>query len=141
MNFLLNIFILLAPIFSVGFAKKFKESEVEDFAHQLTENALIGINEEDYSKFSKDFNEEMLKAIPENKFVDLITTIKSKIGNYVENSKKFISAMQKDNSIIILYDTKFTLERVFVRIIISFKKIGEIYKISGLYFNSPKLRK
>jgi len=131
--------VLLVALLMVGCAKTFKEDDVKDFAHPITENLLIGFNEGNYARFSQDFDEVMLKGIPEEKFGDLLSEIKGKIGDYIEDSKRFVIAVQKKNYITVIYNAGFAQETSQVKITISFEKVGDSYKVAGLYFNSPKL--
>lgn len=106
----------------------------------MVENLLIGRNEKNYEKYSKDFSDEMKKAVDEDKFLDSVELIENKIGKYVENSKSFFIATKEKNFIIVVYKAKFTNENSLVTIRIVFEKIKETWKISGEWFDSPKLR-
>lgn len=121
-------------------AKSLKEQDVQGFAPEITENLLIGFNEENYEKFSKDFNDAMLKGIPKDQFSNLLTQIKGKIGNYITGSKKFSTAVLKDNNYTVVYYANFSEETGNVKITIGFQKNGDAYRVSMLYFDSPKLR-
>ncbi|NCO27675.1 MAG: hypothetical protein AUJ99_05955 [Caldisericum sp. CG2_30_36_11] len=132
--------VILIGLILVGCGGKgYTEDDVKSFAHPLTEKVLLGLNNEDYSMFASDFNEDMQTGIPEEQFSSLLSQIKGKVGDYVPDSKKFVSATQKGSYITVVYDAKFTQEDS-VKITISFEQIEGTYKISGLYFNSPKLQ-
>ena len=136
------IIVLVALLFVISgcAAKSLKEKDVQDFASEITENLLIGFNEENYEKFSKDFNDAMLKGLSKDQFSNLLTKIKGKIGNYIAGSKKFSTVVLKNNNYTVVYYTNFSEETGNVVITISFEKSGDAYKVSGLYFDSPKLR-
>src|SRR5512141_268734 len=52
------------------------------YAESMTDNLVAGLNAADYAVFSRDFNEGMLKAIPEKAFANLLTTTTGKVGAY-----------------------------------------------------------
>ncbi len=83
------IALLLVVLFTFGCAAKVDVESVRSYADPMSENLLTGMNNEDYTIFSKDFDDAMKKAIPEAKFSDLIAQVNGKIGAYVLNSKKF----------------------------------------------------
>ncbi len=107
----------------------------------MTENLLIGRNEKNYEKYSKDFSDEMKKAITKEKFIESIDLIEGKIGKYIEDSKKFYMATKEKNYIVVTYKAKFTDETSDVTVRIVFEEINGEMKISGEWYDSPKLRK
>lgn len=111
---------------------------VKKFADPMIENLLLGMNEDNYSRFSQDFDEQMKSNLNESQYKNTISPIKAKIGKYV--SKEFGSVENKDGYIVVIYKTKFSQESgdVVVRGVFS-EKDGKKY-ISGLWMDSPKLR-
>jgi hypothetical protein len=138
-KFLIFLSVLFALLLFAGCAKHFTENEVKGFAQPITENLLTGFNEENYARFSQDFDEAMLKGIQESAFANLLSQIKGKIGNYVGGSIKFSTAYQQDSYIVVIYNATFTEETSDVTITISLEQVNGEYKVAGLYFNSPKL--
>jgi len=58
----------------------------------------------------------------------------------VPNSKQFVKAYKTGKFTNVVYKAKFTNESsVTVRVV--FDKEGDVFKVSGLWFDSPKLRK
>ena len=116
-----------------------------EYAGSITEGILTGMNENDYAKFSEHFDEVMKNAIPEATFkqddtIIIFPTIKEVIGDYVPESKEFWKVEEQEIYTVIRYNTKYTDEPASVIVTVSFREIdGEIY-VSGLWFNSPKLR-
>ena len=93
--FLLSLFIILNLSCS-----KIDVNKVREYADPMTENLLIGRNEKNYERYSKDFSDEMKKVVSEEKFLESIDLIEGKIGKYIENSKKFDLATKNNNYII-----------------------------------------
>lgn len=140
-----NIKILLFLIFLVlSFSvscSKIDVNKVREYADPMTENLLIGRNERNYEKYSKDFSDEMKKAVTYEKFLESIKLIEGKIGKYVEGSKKFYLATKDKNYIIVTYKAKFTMETSDVTVRVVFEEKDGVMKISGEWYDSPKLRK
>ena len=136
-----SLLLVVILLFSFGCAAKVDVEAVRSYADSMTENLLIGMNKEDYTVFSRDFDEAMKKAIPESKFSDLIAQINGKIGSYVPNSKEFERAYKTGKFVNVVYKAKFTNESSPVTVRIVFNEVNGEHKISGIWFNSPKLRK
>lgn len=107
----------------------------------MTENILIGRNKKNYEKYSKDFSDEINKSITEEKFLESINLIEGKIGKYIEDSNKFYIATKDKNYINVIYKSKFTDETGDVIVRIVFEEINGSMKISGEWYDFPKLRK
>jgi hypothetical protein len=110
-------------------------SQVRAYADSETENVLMSLNKNDYDGFSKDFNQTMKNAIPQASFTTLYNQMTSTVGDY--QSKEFEIVSTENNIITVEYYAKYTLEPAGVWVSISF---DSNQKISGLYFNSPKLQ-
>ncbi|BAL80256.1 DUF3887 domain-containing protein [Caldisericum exile] len=119
-------------------AKVLKESDVS-FADPMVENVLIAHNEGNYDMWAKDMSEEMLKAVPKDKFNEMFKTVTDKIGNYIPNSKTFLAAEEIGGKIIVQYMAKFTNEDQ-VKLTFSFKDENGKKKITGEFYDSQKLR-
>jgi hypothetical protein len=109
-----------------------------EYASSITESILLAMNENNYAKFSEHFDEAMKDAMPEAVFNQTNTGIKEKIGDYV--SKEFWKSGKKGKFTIVYYKAKFTQEPKDVIAKVVFCEItGDIY-VTGLWFDSPKLR-
>ena len=73
--------------------------QVRKYADLITENILLGMNGNNYSKYSEHFDQTMKNAMPEVVFYETNTLIKSKIGDYV--SKQFWKVESKDQYTIV----------------------------------------
>jgi len=139
---ILGVMTMLALVASVAACAEkpaADESQVRAYADPITEDTLIGMNENDYAKFSEHFDEAMKNAIPEANFGQLVATIKPVIGDYV--SKEFWTVEKQGEYTLVKYKTKFTNESADVIVTVSFHEVeGKTY-LSGLWFDSPKLRK
>jgi len=58
-------------------------SQLREPADLMTENILSAINEEDYNKFSENFNAEMKNSISESLFSQNNAVIKAAVGHYL----------------------------------------------------------
>ena len=128
-------FIMLALIISVSACVTKAEPT---YASQITEGILQAMNDNDYIKYTEHFDEIMKNATPEPVFRQTNTLIKSKVGDYL--SKEFWKVEDKGSYTTVHYKAKFTKEPKDVIVRVVFQEIeGEIY-VSGLWFDSPKLR-
>lgn len=80
--------------------------EIRGFADTKTENMLTALNNDNYSDFSRDFNQQMKESIPVNKFGEMTTIIKSKFGKYI--SMEFVGIEIRETYITVAYKGKFS---------------------------------
>ena len=113
--------------------------QVRGYADPVTEQILVAMNGNDYARYSEDFDQKMKNAMTEAVFDEANTGIRSKIGDYV--SKEFWKAESKDQYMIVHYKAKFTDEPAEVTVRVIFQEINGEMKVSGLWFDSPELRK
>ena len=113
--------------------------QVRGYADPVTEQILAAMNGGDYAMYSEDFDQTMKNAMTETVFVETNAVIKSKIGDYV--SKEFWKAESNDQYTIVHYKAKFTDEPAEVTVRVVFQEISGEMKVSGLWFDSPELRK
>ncbi|PXF59483.1 MAG: hypothetical protein C4B59_11360 [Candidatus Methanogaster sp.] len=113
--------------------------EVREYADPVAENILMAMNEDDYAMYSGDFDQTMKNAMTEAVFDETNAAIRSKIGDYV--SKEFWKAESKDQYTLVYYKAKFTDEPADVTVKVVFQELNGTMKVSGLWLNSPELRK
>ena len=131
-----GILIMLAVITSLSACQKTSEP---DYAGPIAEEILTGMNRGDYTQFSKHFDRLMRDALPEANFIELRDMIRPLIGDYV--SKEFWKVEEQEEHTIVRYNTRYTEETADVIVTVSFQGIeGQIY-VSGVWFDSPKLRR
>lgn len=134
--------LLLVMIFNMSGCSKTSPAEKEQLskaAEPIVENMLQGIKEENYAKFSQDFNGTMKSSMPEAAFKELTAALKQKIGTY--NSKNLWKTQKDNNFTVFIYKAKFDKESGDVITTVSIDFTGSKPVVGGLYFNSPNLLK
>lgn len=135
------VVLLMLVVAAAGCVAKLKEADVR-YAGPMVDNLLAGIAAGDYAGFSRDLDDTMLKAIDEKAFTAMVDQIRSVIGDY--QSKTFTQAVNTtENNVpmtVIIYKARFSNEPADVLITVTFTDSHSGKKISGLFFNSPKLR-
>ncbi len=110
------------------------------FAEQVdsvSENVLQSVNNHDYAGFTRDMDAAMKKASPEAGFEQLYQLLTSKVGQYL--SRQMTIVQDSGQLRIVTYDVKYVEEdHVTVRIV--YNMAGSTPLVSGLWFDSPKLR-
>ena len=106
------------------------------YSEPAADNLFQGLNANDYATFSRDFNDQMSKGIPEANFTgSLVPTIIGKLGKYV--SRQVESVTEIGGNILVIYTARFEKdEKVTIRF--SLEK-ADPHHVAGLYFNSPLL--
>jgi hypothetical protein len=111
---------------------------VLQYADSVAEGILQSFNSGSYSEFSKNFSETMKGSVPESGFMENRNLIRSEIGEYV--SKEFWKSGQEGLYYNVYYKADFNNEEEKVSVLIIFEEISGEMKVSGLWFDSPKLR-
>lgn len=130
--------LIVLIISSVCLAQQPSTDEIKKFADPMTENILVAMNNDDYPRFSRDFDEPMRNGMSETFYKITFPTIKAKIGKYI--SKEFLSVEHKDQYTEVIYKAKFTQEPADVIVISYFSDQNGKKYISGFWLDSPKLR-
>ena len=113
-------------------------SQVQGYADPITEEILLALNDGNHAKYCEHFDQTMKGATTEDIFSQTNSLIKAKIGDYV--SKEFWKIEEQEVYIIVYYKTKFTKETGDVVVKVVFQEIEDEMYVSGLWFDSPKLR-
>ena len=101
------------------------------FSEAKSDNLLAGMNTNDYAVFSKDFDQDMLKAMTQTEFDALKKDRDTKLGLYV--SRTVNSVVQTGDFVAVIYDAKFEKDdAVTVRVVF---RVAEPHEVSGLWFN------
>ncbi len=106
------------------------------YTEPMTDNLLAGLNAADYAVFSRDFDDAMLKAIPESKFANLLATTTGKVGAY--DSREVNSVEKVGEYYRVVYKAKFAGDDK-AQVLISFEG-AEPHKVAGLFFTSDKMK-
>ncbi len=135
-------FLLIITIVVAGMACAEKQPEQASepaYAGLITENILLAINENDYVKFSENFDEVMKEAMPEDAFQQMCTVIRDAIGDYTAGSIQF-SETNEGQFTSVYYKAKFTQEPEEVTVNIAFLENNGNAHVFGVWLDSPKLR-
>jgi len=137
----LLILVIAASILLIsGCSTSPADQEFIDFADASAEEYLVSINEADYETFSKHLGKEMMEELTEENFYAFADQVEGIVGNYVEESKEFSKIQKESGYISVIYDTEYTEEPEGVIFTLVLQKVDGQIKISGSWFNSPKLR-
>jgi hypothetical protein len=113
------------------------QKKVLEYADPVADNLLAGFNDGSYAVYSRDFDEMMKNGLPENVFTQTRGMILDKIGKY--KSRTLDRVVKKEQFIAVMYNAEFEKESgVSVKVV--FAKYTDKHLVSGLWFNSPKLR-
>lgn len=138
--FLTLALLVLASLASCSGTKTLEGADrdaVLAYSEPMTDNLFSGFNSGDYATFSKNFNNTLKKSVDKANFAQLTgASVKGKIGDYI--SREVQSVQQSGGLVIVVYDAKFEKEDgVTVRVVM---ENGEKHLLSGIWFDSPKLR-
>jgi hypothetical protein len=101
------------------------------YSEAQTDNLMAGMNANDYAMFSKDFDPDMLNAMPQSQFDALKKDRDTKLGLYV--SRQVNSVVQDGDFYAVIYDVKFEKDAAVVMRVVF--RVAEPHQISGLWFN------
>lgn len=114
-----------------------EKEKITTIVQPKIETMMMGFNENDYPKFSTDFSAKLAEGMPKSGFEDTRKMLTEKIGDYrsfeiadIMNTKAFITVVCNA-----VFDNA---GEVTIRVIFDPK---DDYAISGLWFDSPELRK
>ena len=139
----INLFFACASIFLLLGCSTFPQNvegaeraAVLAYAEPTTDNVLNGYNSGNYAQFSENFDAVMLQAETNAVFQQTRSQIMSKLGKYISRQTPMV--VKQNNMIIVFYNARFEQEDgVTIRVV--FQPDGE-HKLTGLWFDSPKLR-
>ncbi len=134
--FFLSLLLLFSLCFSFVSCSKTlsaEEIKIKDIVAPLTENYFISINNEDYDRFSKDFDDGMKNAVTKDNFNQLTLPVKDGLGDYVPNSIKLVTIAIEKGFTAAYYDADFS-KKSDVKIKMVFSKKNDEFKISGQWF-------
>ncbi len=114
------------------------EKPEPEYAGSIAEGILLALNDSNYAKYCEHFGQTMREVVTEDVFNQTESLLKAKIGDYV--SKEFWKVEEQGIFAIVYYKAKFTKESGDVVVKVVFQEIEEEMYVSGLWFDSPKLR-
>jgi len=137
---------ILALILTIGMlmlagcsSGKQVDNTLKDKADPVVENILQSIKNNDYQSFNTDLDEKMKTAFTGETFAQMENLLKEKIGNY--QSKEYWKVEQSGEYKIVYYKAKYEKEQDYVVVKVVTSENGGKISVSGLYFDSPNLRK
>jgi hypothetical protein len=139
---LISCFLLLFAFIlaNCSTAKKIDADEKETVSALVTpkiDSMMQGFSDNNYQKFSEFFDPKLLTGMPESGFNDTRKMITEKIGNY--QSYTISNMLKTQNFITVICSATFdNEEKVTIRVIFD---PNTDYAISGIWFDSPGLRK
>ncbi len=114
-----------------------EQAQVISFANPITDNLLDGFNQNNYTRYSRDFSSEMKQGLDEKVFEQNRALVVSKIGSYLSRDEPVVTG--SGEFLVVNYKADFEQEKgVDIRVV--FRKGDDTHQIYGLWFNSPKLR-
>jgi hypothetical protein len=105
-------------------------------AEPLVDNLYQAMLAKDYPAFSKNFDEAMQKAMPEDGFTQMMAAIDPKIGNY--QSRQVAKIEKVGSHVAVTYTARHELEEA-----VSWRFVftsSNPMQLSGIWYDSPKLR-
>lgn len=100
------------------------------YSEARTDNLLAAIGKQDYSAFSRDLDDAMKTAMPQDKFLAMCADIKSKMGDY--QSRQVDSVRQSGDFTAVVYAARYSLnDKITLRVVF---RTAEPHGISGLWF-------
>ena len=108
------------------------DRQVKAVAEPILDNLLAGFNEGNYAKYSRDFDDAMREAIPEQKFQQVRQDLLEKLGKY--KSKKYLGFLNQQAYTIVLWKAAFdgTKSDVLIRMVLA--KRQDKVVVAGLWF-------
>jgi hypothetical protein len=110
-----------------------EEIKIRDIVDPLTENYFVSINNEDYGKFSEDFDDGMKNAVTKDNFNQMVSPVKDGLGDYVPDSIRLVTIASEKGFTAAYYDADFS-KKSNVKIKMVFSKTNDEFKISGQWF-------
>ena len=110
-----------------------------EYAGDIAERMLLAFDTGDYAAYSERLDPPMMQAMPEETFQKGRAFIREKIGDYI--SKEFVETqIVEEVYMVVIYKAKYSNEPADVKVTVTFMETDAGILVSGLYFDSPKLR-
>ena len=107
------------------------------YAEPMADNQIAAIAANDYEAFIKDYTDKMRAASTPENFANLVSLFSTKLGKYLSREVTVVTAVG-DDAVLVIYSADFEKEEdVMMKLV--FQPGGE-HLITGLWFDSPKLR-
>jgi len=135
---LLTSVLIITAFSGCGPSETVRAEGEPEYAPVIADDLMQAFNKGDYETYSKDFDTAMKRAVSETVFEQMRATVMEKIGNY--KSREFTGVEKDGVYTVVLYNAKFSKEPADVILKFVFLESGENTLVSGLWFDSPRLR-
>lgn len=102
---------------------------IQEISKPMAENIMTSLANEDFSSFSRDFDEAMQKAMTEQAFSEIRKMFWEQYGEY--QSLSYSSTSTKQGYLLIFYSLKFEKGEVIMQVV---HQPQPPYLVSGLWF-------
>ncbi len=117
-------------------AEEDEMAAVLGYAEPIADNLLQGFTMQNYTMFSRDFDDTMKEAMTYEMFLQTHAFVVTRLGYYL--SREVQSVFKEEPYTVVIYNAEFEKEgNVTVKIVFS-EQNGK-HVVSGLWFSSPKL--
>ena len=103
--------------------------DISETSLTIVENILLALERNEYNTFSRDFSQEMQKAMTKDSFENLQQAFQKNLGNL--NSVSFIKAESSQTYIATIFKAMYAKNSITVRLVLS---PSSPYIVTGLWF-------
>lgn len=113
-------------------------SQLREAADPIAEDILVALDSGDYMLFMEHMDDTMAEIHNESVFNELSSWVITTIGNYT--SMDYWKADNAQGFLQVYYKADYTGEPAGVVVLVVLTGTGEDAEVSGLWFDSPKIR-
>jgi len=125
------IMFFIIALYGFSFAQD-SEKDIKATAEKYLDNLLAGIKENNYEKYSRDFNGELKKSLTRDYLTTVKTNMEQNFGNY--KSRQYLGLLRKGQRILVLWKAAFDGTKNDVLIQLFLTKKDNKYQITGVLF-------
>jgi len=129
--------LIKAPLSETRTLEGSERQQVLDYAEPKAENVISGLVASDYTLFSTDFDQTMKDGMNQAAFDQLLEMFATRLGTY--RSHEVSVVLQDDKFTTVAYKMIFAKDDAVVMRVVFDNQ--EPHPITGLWFDSPELRK
>jgi hypothetical protein len=103
------------------------------YSEAKTDNLMAGLNAGDYAVFSRDFEQDMLNAMPQSGFEKMKKGRDAKLGSYLSRQVNKVTLSESGKFVAVIYNAVFEKDgAVSMRVVF---RADDPHQVSGLWFN------
>jgi len=125
------VLFLTIAIYNISFAQD-SEKDIKATAEKYLDNILTGIKENNYDKFSRDFDGDLRKSLTKQYLVTVRANMDQNLGKYI--SRQYLGQLKKGARILILWKASFDGTKNDVLIQLFLTKKDSKYQVTGVLF-------